>query len=153
MGRKLRRVPMGFDWPLDKVWWGFTLASVPCGACKGGHVTYQTKYASKSVEGWECPFCWGEGEANPGDIEPPEGDGWQLWEEVSEGSPITPVFATAEELANWLVTPGNDKSITCGTTREQWLQMFHGPGWAPSMVYTPQTGVVPGTQMPPPKED
>ena len=26
--------------------------------------------------------------------EPPIGDGWQVWETVSEGSPVTPVFAT-----------------------------------------------------------
>lgn len=35
--------------------------------------------------------------------EPPTGDGWQLWETVSEGSPVTPVFPTAEALAAFLV--------------------------------------------------
>lgn len=56
-----------------------------------------------------CPICNGHA-IHPNDLEaaeaweatePPEGDGWQLWETTSEGSPISPVFATAEELADW----------------------------------------------------
>ncbi len=33
--------------------------------------------------------------------EPPTGEGYQLWETVSEGSPISPVFASTEALAAW----------------------------------------------------
>jgi hypothetical protein len=33
--------------------------------------------------------------------EPPVGDGFQLWETTSEGSPTSPVFATMEELCEW----------------------------------------------------
>jgi len=88
-----------------------------------------------------CEICGGHGddpatrEASEAweKTEPPKGDGWQLWETVSEGSPVSPVFATPEELADWLVTPGNDTSVTEGTTREQWLKMIKA-GWAPSMV-------------------
>lgn len=36
--------------------------------------------------------------------EPPSGEGWQVWETVSEGSPVTPVFPTAESLARQLKT-------------------------------------------------
>lgn len=57
-----------------------------------------------------CPRCDGHAsiETYPGqraDAEawepsnPPEGEGWQLWETVSEGSPITPVFASTDALA------------------------------------------------------
>jgi hypothetical protein len=64
-----------------------------------------------------CPTCEGHGalEAYPGQraesaawkmTDPPTGDGWQLWESVSDGSPITPVFATAELLVDWLTTRG-----------------------------------------------
>ena len=39
----------------------------------------------------------------------PEGElGWCLYETVSEGSPVTPVFATAEELIEHLATEGID---------------------------------------------
>lgn len=63
-----------------------------------------------------CPACGGHAsvEAYPGqraeaDLwqpeDPPEGEGWQLWENVTEGSPISPVFDTAQALARWLATP------------------------------------------------
>lgn len=54
-----------------------------------------------------CPVCKGHN-CHPDDREmvdgfvrtfPPAGDGWQLWEDTTEGSPITPVFATPEELS------------------------------------------------------
>jgi len=61
--------------------------------------------------------------------EPPIGPGWQLWEDVSEGSPISPVFRTAAELADWAAEHdpnyGRIGRSKCGTiTRAQWLQMF-----------------------------
>jgi hypothetical protein len=58
-----------------------------------------------------CPTCDGEGdiatEAQRAErdawepTQPPSGEGWQLWETTSEGSPQSPVFATPEELADW----------------------------------------------------
>ena len=58
-----------------------------------------------------CPVCDGHGDIatdaqreaaeNVEEYEPPVGEGWQLWETTSEGSPTSPVFATAEELAEW----------------------------------------------------
>jgi hypothetical protein len=63
-----------------------------------------------------CATCKGEGdiEAYPGQREesenwtredPPTGEGWQLWETITDGSPISPVFDTAQGLARWLTTP------------------------------------------------
>lgn len=59
----------------------------------------------------ECSTCNGHGLiGTPEQIdayenwtgtEPPEGGGWQMWETTTEGSPQTPVFATAEELADY----------------------------------------------------
>jgi hypothetical protein len=78
----------------------------------------------------QCPRCKGEGTVWPSleikerhdvweSTEPPSGDGYQLWETVSEGSPISPVFATPEELADWLAIPENQKGVDKGTTRDQ----------------------------------
>lgn len=58
-----------------------------------------------------CPTCDGEA-AVPSDelraaadawepTDPPTGDGYQMWETTSEGSPKTPVFATLEELCDF----------------------------------------------------
>lgn len=60
-----------------------------------------------------CKICKGKGRKFPPRVsrhkhnawreyEPPTGPGYQLWETVSEGSPISPVFATPEELARWV---------------------------------------------------
>jgi hypothetical protein len=78
-----------------------------------------------------CTFCKGTGEdPRYGQgwerQEPPAGEGWQLWETVSEGSPISPVFATAEELAQWISTSERD-----ATSYENALKFVHA-GWAPT---------------------
>ena len=90
-----------------------------------------------------CAHCDGEGEIWPSaeakqlyddwkPTKPPAGDGYQIWETVSEGSPISPVFSTPEDLAKHMATTrwGADK----GTPYETWLAFILGPGWAPSMV-------------------
>jgi hypothetical protein len=86
-----------------------------------------------------CPSCQGDGK----DLsmkkqydewkseEPPKGEGYQIWETVSEGSPISPVFADPEKLADWMVE--NDESLTKNTTKEQWIK-FISEGWAPSLI-------------------
>lgn len=94
---------------------------------------------------YDCPTCDGRTtvEAYRGQraeaeawqpTEPPEGEGWQLWETVSEGSPISPVFATAEELAQWLTT----RAACWGAMRSpmtiEQARGFVGVGGAPSMV-------------------
>ena len=61
---------------------------------------------------YTCGKCGGKGELWPSPeieqaaeewikTEPPTGDGYQLWETTSEGSPVSPVFATIEELCEW----------------------------------------------------
>jgi hypothetical protein len=57
---------------------------------------------------------------------PPKGAGWQLWETTSEGSPVSPVFATAEELATWCES--NATTVGDGrASRAEWLKMFSTP--------------------------
>lgn len=190
MGRELKRVPLDFDWPENKVWGGFlnphyakrhdckscngtgeTLASKRLGdlvsflmlsasdALRGECHPYLIKAPLYSTQGavcgndmieltealagrelsmfghdatdkwkakqkiiaaaglskdWgECASCSGSGEIwdSPEDMqaaeswtrtEPPSGVGYQIWETVSEGSPISPVFATSEELARYM---------------------------------------------------
>jgi hypothetical protein len=83
-----------------------------------------------------CPSCAGEGyiEAYPGQraeseawesTDPPTGEGWQMWETTSEGSPISPVFATAEELAGWCAGGATVFGHSTATARE-WLSIITG---------------------------
>ena len=220
MGRELKRVPLDFKWPENKVWGGYLnpyyAKSRDCEACNGrgetfarqrlgdiisllmlsgtdalrgechpylrhsplyatrgmtcgrdmaeltaalagrepsrlGHDSCDKWSAKKKViaaaglpETWGlCPACSGSGTAwdSPEDeqaaeawerTEPPAGDGYQIWETVSEGSPISPVFATPEALAEYMNGRawGGDK----GCSYESWLNFINGPGWASSMV-------------------
>lgn len=90
-----------------------------CEHCQGESETWPSEEAKKAYDGWTR-------------TEPPTGDGYQIWETVSEGSPISPVFATPEELASHMAGTrwGADK----GTPYETWLAFINGPGWAPSLV-------------------
>jgi hypothetical protein len=92
--------------------------SLYCKECKGKGYIWKSKEAMRYHNAWRSK-------------EPPTGDGYQIWETVSEGSPVSPVFATPEELARWMVVPGNDTSVSKGTTYEQWMG-FLKVGWAPS---------------------
>lgn len=66
-----------------------------------------------------------------------EGATWvQVWETVSEGTPVTPPFATKAELVDYLVAGGDDwdrKSGRGGYSRAQ-AEAFVEQGWVPSMV-------------------
>lgn len=228
MSREVRRVPLDFEWPFDKVWDGYLLPeklrAVPCpagascvngetpalawvshiaklalmldedlddqrrgrpmhpyftserfymprpsleisefatglaGRGKGllGHDGINHMHATRKFieaagldpETWgRCPECGGdavvdayEGQAVDRDAwqptPPPTGDGWQLWETVSEGSPVSPVFASAEELAQWLTTPLGGEAA--GPSRQPMTldqaRAFVQAGWAPSFV-------------------
>jgi hypothetical protein len=79
-----------------------------CWRCKGEGEFYITPEIAKAAEEWE-------------DIEPPEGEGFQAWEDVSAGSPISPVFSTLEELSDWCV---QNKPFDVKATKEQWTEMF-----------------------------
>ena len=91
-----------------------------------------------------CSVCGGHGsmERWPGQraeaeawepVEPPTGDGWQMWENTSEGSPISPVFEKAEALAEWLAvhetTFGRERA-----TAGEWLKIITGEDFAHVVV-------------------
>lgn len=57
----------------------------------------------------------------------------QMYETCSEGTPLSPIFATPEELARWLADNNASAFGSQGATYEQWLGMIQ-KGWAPSGV-------------------
>jgi hypothetical protein len=132
MGRKLKRVPLDFDAPLNKTWRGYTLKNAseedyknfPHHNCKDCEIENSHKEDFCMEE--ETSYCvfyhskwrekWHE--------EPPTGIGYQMWENTSEGSPQTPVFKTLEELAEYCAE-------NCTTfadykaTKEEWHKMLN----------------------------
>lgn len=236
MGREIKRVPLDFDWPLNKVWYGFVspYRGSKCEPCDGSGYNQETRQiaddfyafddrsrswrASITVDEvqalldgdrlwdlywpWEpggrkmpqpqkpkatqemadkvnaangagrsplgefghdainrgiliearakrlgvwgyCKWCKGNGKLWSSttakrlsktwrEKKPPKGPGWQVWETVSEGSPISPVFSTPEELIEWLTQPGERR----GYSRDAAENFVRGDGWVPSMITT-----------------
>lgn len=100
-------------------------------------------------ENWGiCPHCNGDA-VDPAckeayeaweETPPPAGDGYQLWETTSEGSPLTPVFASPEDLARYSADNGVSSFGRDTADYTTWLKFIKGPGWAPSAVM--QNGVM-----------
>ena len=68
----------------------------------------------------------------------PKGDGWQLWQGVSDG-PISPVFATSEELVTWMCQPAAGGPRACGQPWDQGWSREAAENliqriWAPSLI-------------------
>lgn len=70
---------------------------------------------------------------------------YMMYETTPEGTPISPAFATPEELARWLADNGANAGGGATATYEAWLRVCRG-GYAPSAVILPETGFVNGVQ-------
>jgi hypothetical protein len=55
--------------------------------------------------------------------EPPKGNGYQLWETTSEGSPVSPVFETLDELCEWCEANATTFA-DFKATKEEWKQIL-----------------------------
>lgn len=123
MGRVVKRVALDFDWPLKKDWPGYKNPFF-CATDKEGTDWYEQRaYFDKTIV--EMP-----------DYEPPVGDGYQLWETISVGSPVSPVFETLEQLSNWMVSDGYAR----------WAvdDIINGGTWLPSAYVWLSKGIVKG---------
>lgn len=56
--------------------------------------------------------------------EPPNGDGYQLWETTSEGSPITPVFATMQALCEYAAANCSTFGMSNFVSAREWREML-----------------------------
>lgn len=146
MGREVRRVPLDFDWPTDKIWPGFCISTPDCRIDTCPDATHDEEHQVSWSADALCTFhrlFWDDYKLSP-KVDPPEGEGWQLWETVSEGSPISPVFDSPESLARWMASPAYTWALS-PILYETALRFVH-MGWAPSMVSSPETGLVSGEQ-------
>ena len=90
-----------------------------CQTCDGEGVIWDSPEDQQLAEAWTA-------------TQPPTGEGYQIWETVSEGSPISPVFSTPEQLAAYMA--GTKWGADKGSTYEQWMHFIKGPGWSASML-------------------
>lgn len=97
-----------------------------CHVCEGeGAIWFNDKIKELS-EAWYESERYG----------PPEGDGWQVWETVSEGSPVTPVLPTREALIDYLVAHGDawDQKRGEGGWKRESAEAFVKAEYAMSLV-------------------
>lgn len=111
MSRLVKRVPVDFEH--EGTWPGYTRN---CGDDECGG----------------CDLC--------ARVDPPTGEGWQLWEDVSEGSPVSPVFVERASLVAWIVENEGGVSPTAADA-------FVTYGWAPSGIASPVFGFMTGLQL------
>ena len=117
MGREIRRVPSDWQHPRDS---------------NGYKPLYDRSYETVMKE-------WIEYE------EPPKPDPdyyrpewkeepthYQIYETVTEGTPVSPVFASLDEMKDWLLSKGFSERAS---------SKFIEIGWAPSLVFTPERGL------------
>jgi hypothetical protein len=81
-----------------------------CGRCHGSGSLWPTPEIEKKCEDWQP-------------TDPPIGDGYQLWENCSEGRPVSPVFPSLDALCAWAA----DHETTFGAARataKKWKQLL-----------------------------
>lgn len=101
---------------------------------KGEHPDQQKGY------GRDYKYFW-QWNGNPPDAEsyrerkwtPEEATHFVVYETVSEGTPVTPAFATPEELVEYLATKGTFWDSGKGWNRTS-AERFVAAGWAPSGI-------------------
>lgn len=97
------------------------ITSPDCDCCKGKGYLWPSDEFEELSENWQS-------------IEPPAGEGYQLWSTTTEGTPMSPVFETPELLATWLYENNASVFGSSTATYGQWMKFILGPGWCVSAV-------------------
>lgn len=149
MGREVRKVPPNWHHPKQEGWSDGRLQ--PMFDQRFEDAAREWKDGLAAWERGERPdYCTGESrtlEFWEYDGGPPdrayyrpwrddEATWFQVWETVSEGTPVTPAFATTDELVDYLARFGDDwdQKRGNGPWRREAAQEFVGAGWAPSLI-------------------
>jgi len=163
MGREIRHVPANWEHPKDQK--GYiplydddfeTVARKwldECIAWDNGTHPGLLKYPEHKEK---YPFYWMY-YGNPPDKESyrpkftEEPTWYQMYETVTEGTPVTPAFATKEELVEYLVKYGDswDQLDHRGGWSRQNAERFVATEWAPSLIaFVPADGTTPTIKAP-----
>lgn len=155
MGREVRRVPANWQHPKnekdtyipllgrsfasDDAEWSEEYAEWQRGM-RRNYKADGPKYVARTGDELGMRFTeWHGRRPNPDDYMPdwPEAERthWQMYEDTSEGTPISPVMDSPEALARWLADSGASAFAEMTATYEQWLGTINR-GWACSGVMT-----------------
>ena len=142
MGREVRRVPADWNPPRDKPHYDGDYATAVAD-WKEGYEKWKTAPESTTCEYWEWVGNPPEERFYRPKWTDAERSHYMMYENTSEGTPISPAFATPEELARWLSDTCASACAGQTATYEQWLRVCRG-GWAPSLVVTSGAGIQSG---------
>ena len=158
MGREVRKVPADWQHPKDSSGryiplfdgkdYARRLTSWDAGAAKwaeGLVEDYSGGWKPKPVDLVHYSD-WDGKRPDSADYMPVWSDATHLmmYEDTSEGTPISPAFSTPEELARWLADNGASAFGDMTADYEHWLNIARG-GWAPSLVIS-SAGMQSGVQ-------
>lgn len=165
MGRELRRVPPGWEHPRDgrghyKPLYDEAFEVAFAEWHEGLHAWLNAEHEDQKharEQGTQYPdtylptitayVAWTGAAPDPEYYRPawPEEErtAYQVYETVSEGTPVSPVLATKDEVVEWWVNVGDDFN---GRLSQEQAEHWVESGYSPSMYYTPQTGIVPGAR-------
>lgn len=131
MGREVKRVPLDFEWPMYTIWWGYLLKEVRCQTCRRSResflprqVGFRYQSGTRDIHPTDsCSTCAGAGKVRPR-VEVPTGPGYQLWETITRGSPVSPVFSTPRGLARWIMRNEAEAAGDMPFSYQDWLQFI-----------------------------
>jgi len=156
MGREVRRVPQNWEHPKDadgsyKPLFKEAYAKA-CQDWKEGFLLWENKqdpYADKEdyakYEYWDYAGMPPEEKYYSPDWKQEERTHYQMYETTSEGTPISPVKETPEQLAKWLTDHGASSFADRTATYDQWLSMI-GKGLTFSAVLISGKGLISGVE-------
>ena len=128
MGRQVRMVPPDWQHPEDRRNEYRPLLS--------GYAAHKEEWLeSLQMRGYEETVARCGRSPDPLDYMPEFAPGtathYMMYEDTTEGTPISPAFATPEELARWLADNNASAFARNTATYEQWMAMIVR-GWVPS---------------------
>ena len=141
MGREIRRVPKGWEHPKNDRGHYQPLYDHDYKTAAEDWLTGLDHWqAGKNDNRGKFGDYWWEYAGNPPDEEycrdtwtKVETTHYQIYETVSEGTPISPIFETLDELTEWLIKQGYSEEAAKGFAKD---------GWCMSGMFSPQTGFV-----------
>lgn len=151
MGREIRRVPPNWEHPTERCrhepWrGGCSYAKKHGGKCltplRTGYAEAKAEFEKMQAEkGLQEAIDYFGSAPDVNEYVPEwteaEATWFQVYETVSEGTPVTPPFATREELVEYLVQHGDFWSQLDGKpgfSRKAAEAFVMGDGWVPSMI-------------------
>ena len=138
MGREVRRVPPNWEHPLKDNGHDQPMFKNTYESARAEWLAGLAAHKPEDHDGADYWEWWGEppDRAYYRPWKDEDATWWQLWETVSEGTPVTPPFETREELISWLAEFGDewDQNRGDGGWGRDAAEAFVSVGYAPSMV-------------------